>query len=64
MDAFWVACFLAGAAWVPYFWALLRNGKIIMLRNGLGELRPRRRPKKGGGVHKVAAAPTDLLNQV
>jgi hypothetical protein len=54
MDAFWIACFLAGMAWVPYFWVLLRNGKIIMLKNGLGERLSIKKVKKGGGTDKIA----------
>ena len=64
MDAFWVACFLAGLSWLPYFYILLRNGKIIMLRRGLGERRPFKKPQKGGGLDKVAPVPGDILGQL
>jgi len=64
MDAFWIACFLAGMSWVPYFWILLRNGKIIMLKNGLGERYPMKKVKKGGGLNKVAVMSGDILSQV
>ena len=57
MDAFWIACFLAGMAWIPYFWVLLRNGKIVMLKNGLGERMHIKKVKKGGGTDKIAPAP-------
>jgi hypothetical protein len=54
----------AGSAWLPFFWTLLRNSKIVMLRRGLGERRPFKRPKKGGGLQKVAPTPGDILQQV
>jgi hypothetical protein len=64
MDAFWIACFLAGCTWLPYFCILARNGKIIMLKNGLGERRPYRPPVKGGREEQVVPVRGDMMSQL
>jgi hypothetical protein len=64
MDAFWISCFLSGLAWIPFYFSLLRYGKIIMLKKGLGERRPHRVPKKGGGDAKVTPSGNDIIDNV
>jgi len=38
LDSVWMMCFILGCSWFPYFFIILRNMKLIMLKKGFGKV--------------------------